>query len=312
MTEKKDLYTIRQVIELTGISEFLLRVWEMRYKAITPLRTTTGRRQYTQEDILKIASLLTLVNKGYRIGKIAHLEIVDLQKEIQQSFLEKKSDSGKNIKKSNHIEKLYKYVKQLDWDKVRQIFYNESTDADAEQFILKFILPVFEKMNRLSLDNDLTITQEHILTAFIKETLHKLRSINNSQKLNNTYKLIFAAPEGDMHDLGLLVSCCLASQHKLNNLYLGAHLPKKDLAETCLQSGCTHLVLVSTISKNEGAHEDFLTYLNFIDRNVPKKIKILIGGRSTSHLIINSKRNIQIISSLEEMNDYLKNISHKN
>ena len=309
MSEKTDLYTIRQVIELTGISEFLLRVWELRYKAIKPRRTPTGRRQYTQDDILKIASLLTLISKGYRIGKIAHLEIVELQKIIQQSFLEKKGNSEKTEKKSSPIEKLYKYVKQLDWDKVRQIFYTESSDTDAEQFILQFILPVCEKMNKLSLENDLTITQEHILTAFIKETLHKLRAIHNSQKLDKNYKFIFATPEGDMHDLGLLVSCCLASQYKLDNLYLGAHLPKKDLAETCLQSGCTHLVLVSTISKNEGAREDFLTYLNFIDRNVPKKIKILIGGRSTSHLIINSKRNIKVIPSLNEMNDYLKNLS---
>lgn len=309
MKDKLDIYTIRQVIELTGVSEFLLRVWELRYSAITPKRSETGRRQYTHADILKIASLHTLIKKGYRIGKIAHLNTNELQKMIQKSFIEKTKPAPTSKNSHQIVDTLYKYVSKLDWDKVRQIFYSETSDTETEQIIFNFILPICQKMNELSATGNLTITQEHILTAFLKESLHKLRSLHNSQKLNKKYKFIFATPEGDMHDLGLLISCCLASHYKLDNLYLGAHLPKKDLAETCLQSNGTHLVLVSTLSKKEGAHEDFLSYLNFIDKHTPKKIKILIGGRSTSHLIINLQREIQVVSSLEQMNDYLKTLS---
>ena len=81
-------YSIRQVIALTGASEFLLRTWELRYGALNPKRTDTGRRLYDEKDVLKIRALLELTNEHSanrkKIRDIAALPYDELKKMLQK------------------------------------------------------------------------------------------------------------------------------------------------------------------------------------------------------------------------------------
>lgn len=307
MTLTKDSYTIRQVIELTGVTEFLLRIWELRYNAIAPERSKSGRRLYSAEDVIKIASLATLTNRGYRIGKIASLDTPELQKLIQQSFLEAPTTIEKNKTPENKdIKALFDMLSKLDWLKFKSRFFEITQGHNAEEVIFKILLPIIGYMNQLVDSGKLSITQEHFVTALLKDHLYKLKNDNFSIKAKSKDRFIFATPEGDLHDLGLLIAATLTSMQKIENLYLGAHLPKKDLAETCLRFKATHLLLATTVTEDEGAKENILSYLNFLDRHLPKKMKIWIAGRNTKNLILKSSRQIEIINSFDQFNTNLK------
>lgn len=307
MTLAKDSYTIRQVIELTGVTEFLLRIWELRYKAIAPDRSKSGRRLYSSEDVIKIASLATLTSRGYRIGKIASLDTPELQKLIQQSFLETPTIIEKNKTPENKdIKALFDMLSKLDWLKFKARFFEITQGHNSEETIFKILLPIITYMNQLVDSGKLTITQEHFVTALLKEHLYKIKNDNFSLKSKSKNRFVFATPEGDLHDLGLLIASTLTSIQKIENLYLGPHLPKKDLAETCLRFKASHLLLVTTVSESEGAKENILSYLNFLDRHLPKRMKIWIAGRNTKNLILKSSRQIEIINSFDEFNMNLK------
>ncbi len=75
-----NIYTIKAVSRLTGVSELVIRAWETRYNAVEPERTETNRRMYSELDLQKIALLGKLTEKGHRIGAIANLSIEDLTK----------------------------------------------------------------------------------------------------------------------------------------------------------------------------------------------------------------------------------------
>jgi DNA-binding transcriptional MerR regulator len=73
-----DSYGIRAVSLRTGLSQYLLRAWELRYAAVAPQRTATGRRRYTQEQVRRLELLAKARATGHSIGTIASLPLEEL------------------------------------------------------------------------------------------------------------------------------------------------------------------------------------------------------------------------------------------
>ncbi|MBT5927694.1 MAG: MerR family transcriptional regulator [Verrucomicrobia bacterium] len=44
-------HSINIAAKRSGLTPHVIRVWEKRYDAVTPIRTGTNRRQYSDEDI---------------------------------------------------------------------------------------------------------------------------------------------------------------------------------------------------------------------------------------------------------------------
>ncbi len=56
---------------LAGIPVTTLRVWERRYTVVGPVKTDTGQRLYTSEDVQRLKLLRELTHRGHGIGTIA-------------------------------------------------------------------------------------------------------------------------------------------------------------------------------------------------------------------------------------------------
>ncbi len=76
----RQTFRIGAVSRLTGVSTDLIRMWERRYAVVNPLRTDTGTRLYTQDDIARLALIKHLVDAGDAIGTIAALNLADLER----------------------------------------------------------------------------------------------------------------------------------------------------------------------------------------------------------------------------------------
>ena len=70
---------IGAVTQLTGISSHTLRKWESRYAAVEPVRTDSGRRLYTQQQVRKLIRLRDLVRQGHQIGQLSTLNEAELE-----------------------------------------------------------------------------------------------------------------------------------------------------------------------------------------------------------------------------------------
>src|SRR5262245_46230395 len=64
------VYPIRTVARLTGLSVDTLRAWERRYQAVVPDRGERGR-VYTDRHVTRLRRLAALVATGQSIGSIA-------------------------------------------------------------------------------------------------------------------------------------------------------------------------------------------------------------------------------------------------
>lgn len=306
MMTKNDSFSIRQVIELTGISEFTLRGWETRYKAFKPKRSATGRRIYSRQDIEKARLLQALIDKGYKIGNIAKLSLTDLEKILPQQEAANGHPDPQN-KNFESINKIMDLAHLFKWDDIAEIFHKRRRDMKPEIYIADILTPLAGQIGYSVAQAQLSVGQEHILSAFIKEQLILVQKETKKNKLKS--RLVMTTPEGDLHDLGISFASSLSRIAGLKTLYLGPSTPKKDLSETCLRYNATHLLISSTVSENEGAKESLFSYINFLDRNLPSHIVFLLAGRNTTQTNLNLKRDVALFSSMSEFQNYLKSLS---
>lgn len=79
------MYPINVVEKETGISKYLLRMWERRYAFPRPGRDQKGERVYTPEDLERLKLIKSLMEDGYRPSKIMDKGIVELR-ELSKTF----------------------------------------------------------------------------------------------------------------------------------------------------------------------------------------------------------------------------------
>src|SRR5215218_3968718 len=66
-------HPISVVVDRTGLSQHLLRVWERRYGAVEPTRGEGGHRLYSDADIERVRLLHAATRGGRTIGQVARL-----------------------------------------------------------------------------------------------------------------------------------------------------------------------------------------------------------------------------------------------
>ena len=89
-------FRIGAVSRLTGVTTDLVRVWERRYAVVKPMRTETGNRIYTQDDIARLALIKQLVDSGDAIGTVASLSLNDLEERVNTMGKRAQPDAGQS------------------------------------------------------------------------------------------------------------------------------------------------------------------------------------------------------------------------
>lgn len=297
MNERKAGYTLRQVVELTGISEFTLRGWEGRYRAFRPRRSPSGRRFYDREDVQRARLLLQLTEGGHRISEIATADLGDLVRLLGKDSMPGSSGQGPPVRVSREREKLFRQVDRFDWKAVEKDLSRWREEVgDSRVFIRERLVPLMSEVGARVADRRLSIAQEHILSALLRQNLALTRA--EAPPARGSARFVFATPEGDHHELGLLAAASLAAVAGARHLYLGPNMPKRDLAECCLRYDATHVVLAATVSRGEGAHEDLEQFLHFLDRHLPPATAVWLGGRRTQGLFVELGRELRLFGDL--------------
>jgi DNA-binding transcriptional MerR regulator/methylmalonyl-CoA mutase cobalamin-binding subunit len=299
-SKSNELYSIRQVIELTGVSEFTLRGWETRYVAFSPVRSETGRRLYSRDDLIKIRLLFRLLNQGQRIGAIAHLGLKQLELLAEKGeSLARDSESDLKGKALARVSEVMALAGRFGWDEIQKTLAKTQSALGHRKFVFEFLLGLIGEMNRQSDQGRFSVAQEHIMTAFLKENLYGVIAAAG-KKANQAYRFVLATPEGDFHEMGVLIAAAILSLEGIKYVNLGPHVPKADLCEVSLRCQATHILISSTISGGIGPDRDFLKYVNFLDRQLDPGVIFLLGGRNAANEKFVLKRQFHILDSFSD------------
>jgi len=75
-------YTISDLETLSGIKAHTIRIWEKRYSIISPQRTETNIRFYSNDDLKHLLNISFLNKHGHKISKIADLDKTQIAEKV--------------------------------------------------------------------------------------------------------------------------------------------------------------------------------------------------------------------------------------
>ena len=107
---------------------------------------------------------------------------------------------------------------------------NESLDKYDTLYVYKnILLPALNRIGYLWLTNDILPSQEHFLSELIKQKLYSRIDRENIDDRQEKEVWLLFLPEGEHHEIGLLVANLILSENKRSVIYLGQSVPLKSL-----------------------------------------------------------------------------------
>ena len=77
------VYSIKDLENISGIKAHTLRIWEQRYRILTPCRTETNIRTYSDEELKRVLNIALLQDKGgFKISAIASMSEAEMASHI--------------------------------------------------------------------------------------------------------------------------------------------------------------------------------------------------------------------------------------
>lgn len=287
-------YSIKDLEIISGIKAHTIRIWEKRYHVLSPKRTETNIRYYTDEDLKRMINISLLVRKGYKISKVAQWD----EKQISETVLKM---SGQKTDESDYVDQLILHMVNFDnigFDR----FTGEIIESiGIEKAVTKIFFDFFIRVGAFWQAGTIFPAQEHYVSSIFRQ---KLIAAIDREGIKNTKgaTILFFLPQDEMHEMSLLFYSYLAHKAGYNVIYLGQFVPFDDLQKIHEH---TQIDYVFTAFINAILKEDLETYLLALKEQFPRQ-KIFVTGWQLHNLNPEIPRNVKIVKDYHDFNRYLR------
>lgn len=297
-------FSIKVISDSCGIKPHTLRVWEQRYGVFKPERSDSGQRIYNEDDLKKAKLLARLVEQGHSISSLASYNLDELQK-----MLETHSD---HIESQNLLlhkaktEKLLKHLLDYKTEQVASELQHLRMTYGAKEFIFNIVLPTMREIGILTMKGKYTVTQEHIISTIIRDQLSQLFLPNIGDKRQ---QVALATPDGNLHELAIIIADILCRINRVPTRYLGAAHPAECLSEALNALGCPNLILGVLSSDQWDYQRDIVDYLTKLDLKLTEEVSVVLGAGFPIELPeFKHIKKVEFIESFENLDEYLRRL----
>ena len=285
-------FSIKDLERITGIKAHTIRIWEQRYNIITPLRTDTNIRYYSNDDLKRILNVSILNNNGVKISKISNLSTEQLNTEVKKIV-------DANIAEDDQIEGMLMSMIELDETRFQEIISNNISIHGLLKTIEIYVHPFFEKIGLLWQTGTINPAQEHFVSNLVRQKIIvAIDSISHDSDPSKDTFLLFL-PESELHEIGLLVYTYLLKSKGYKVIYLGQSVPYRDLLEVVQSIKPQKITTTITNPFPEGMLQ---IYLNKLSHDLPD-CTIFVSGYQFIRESIEFPDNIILHKGLAEFKD---------
>ena len=256
-------YPMRVVTRMTGLSAERLRAWETRHRAVMPLRTDGGSRRYTETDVERLLLLRKATEAGHRIGDLAALELDSLRERF----------GGEEAGPAGRFDEMIAAVDALDAPKLRVLLEERARALDPVRFAFDEVLPLAFEIGQRWIEGLTSVAAEHRATNVLRSIL--VEAVENGPVDALGPRVVFAAPSGERHDLGVLAAAIAARSFGAQPLFVGADVPVDDLVEATKDARAEALALGFVVTPTDEVE----SILRAVRRALPDEIALWIGGQ---------------------------------
>ena len=299
MNNVKNVFSIKDLENLSGIKAHTIRIWEKRYDVLEPMRSDTNIRSYDIKNLQKLLNIVLLHNYGYKISKISKLSQTEINNLVNNIVSEK---SAKNHAISTFKMAMMNFDQSLFFNTYNQLLSEKSF---REVFYTVFI-PLMQEIGFLWQTQTISPAHEHFISYLIKQKLlintEKVQILEPT-KTDNVFVLFL--PLNEVHELGLMYLNYEILLKGYQTIYLGESIPTESLLD--LKNYYEKITFVSylTVEPNQDEIDNYISDIQtkLLDNT---NHELLLLGRLTQFITSKTlSKNIHIFNSIEELSNTL-------
>ncbi|MBK7142856.1 MAG: MerR family transcriptional regulator [bacterium] len=278
-------HPIKAVSRQTGLSPHLIRMWERRYQAVTPARTSTNRRLYSADEIERLLLLGRLVAAGHSISMVARIETAILkQMLIDQQFrgrgsLRRSSGKSTSFEPTQVVDDAVKAIESLDATSLDNALSQAASNHSHQVVIEQVIIPLLYKIGDLWSDGTIGVANEHVASVMIRNFLTHI--VEAYEPPSVAPVAVITTPTGQLHEFGAIIATITAASAGWQVIYLGPNLPMEEIA-LAARKRSARLVGLSVVYPHE---DSGLGYeLLQLKRLLPENTDLMVGGAGAPFL----------------------------
>ena len=302
-------YPIRVVVDRTGLKADLIRVWERRYQAVTPDRSPTGRRLYSDEDISRLNLLRSAVESGWRIGDVSARSDDDLAELVagHERALTERSvspDSTDRFKGSDrdYLRECIAAMDTMDISLMEKLLGLAEMEQGFPGVFDNLVAPLLVEIGLQWQKGEIKIGQEHMVSAALRHYLDSVRARGNMN--GNGPTLLSTTPAGETHELGALMTAATAATLGWNSKYMTPNTPATDIAWVARALDVRAVALSIVYPANNAVLHSELRNLTSL---LPADTYLLLGGSSAAlyQSVLQDSGNCVFLNSQKEVREFL-------
>ena len=294
MDRVKSTFNIKNLENLSGIKAHTLRIWEKRYNLLEPERTDTNIRRYSLESLKKLLNITLLYNHGFKISRIASLNVDEIPKLVRSIALKSNSEQVSiNAFKLAMINFDYELF-DINFDEILQ-------NHDFEYCFMQIFMPLMRELGILWQTGAISPSHEHFITNLVKQKIHLQTESLQRNKFSNDDLPIFVLflPENEIHELGILYLNYLILSKGFRTIFLGQSLQISSLETLYSYDTKFNFVSYFTVEPNK---EEIMPYLKKFYAQIlaNQESKLILFGPQQAEIDMNQlPSQIEMYRSLE-------------
>ena len=262
---------------ISGIKAHTIRIWEKRYKLLSPERTNTNIRKYSLESLRKLLNITLLYKKGFKISKIANLEPHNIPLLVREIALE---NSSENIS----INALKLSMVNFDVGMFDAKYEALIKNNGFEFVFFKIFVPLMTELGILWQTGAICPSHEHFVTSLIKQKIHiQTEKFQKNKYLTSSPKFVIFLPDNEIHELSILFLNYLILNKGFQTIFLGQSIPIESLKTLLSQKDILHFVTYITVQPSKN---DILKFIKSFDENLIKDLdnKLSVFGPMVKYI----------------------------
>lgn len=296
------MYTIKEAASRTGLSVPTIRVWERRYRVVSPSRTPAGYRLYDDESIERLQVMRQLIeHEGWRPSQAAERVLAagsDLSRLAsrptgrQQQPADVAPSVTATLVAAEAIAGLVQACRALDIASIERLLDETFAAQRFEAAMDQVVFPALHAIGDEWANGNLDAAREHAASETIRRRL--ARYFDAATRADGGPTAVVGLPPRSHHELGAFAFAVAARRAAMDVLYLGADVPVDGWIRTVLESKPAVVVIAVATAEDVPSAASVIAAL----RSAGAAATIAVGGPSAGE-VSSDEPIVQLIGSIE-------------
>lgn len=252
MNNIKNVFTIIDIENITGIKAHTIRIWEKRYGILDPDRLARNVRTYTMEELQKILNISVLYHQGHKISKIAKLTNEEL-------FLKTRELTDEAFLKNKALAELKICMLNFDSELFDKLYADQMMHKSFSQVFQELFVPFLHFLGLMWHTDLIKPAHEHFISNLIYQKIQANAERMQTRVDATSPTYILYLPDEEMHEIGILYLNYELKLRGFKTIYLGRCIPFEDLL--MLKNKFKRLIFIShfTVYPTKNEVESYLS-----------------------------------------------------